>query len=147
TQSSLVEATIARIVRTPAPSSPSRTPQVPSSSTSDDAVDRVPSLSLSRCSAQGLRVPSGRTRGTTKQVSPPGAWASTRNTSHIGAEQNHLCPVSRYSPSPPAGTAQVVFARTSEPPCFSVIPIPASRPLLVVGSRRPGSYDGAVSPG
>ena len=25
----------------------------------------------------------------------PGAWARTRNTSLIGAEVNHLCPVSR----------------------------------------------------
>ena len=56
----------------------------------------------------------------------------------MGAEQNHLCPVSRYSPAP-AGTARVVFARTSEPPCFSVMAIPASRPALVAGGRRPGS--------
>ena len=47
-------------------------------------------------------VPSGRTRGSRKQDSPPGAWASTMNTSPIGAEVNHLCPVSRYSPRRPA---------------------------------------------
>ena len=29
-----------------------------------------------------------------KQVRPPGAYASTRNASHIGAEQNHLLPCS-----------------------------------------------------
>ena len=28
-----------------------------------------------------------------KQVSPPGACASTRNASHIGADMNHLWPV------------------------------------------------------
>ena len=40
-----------------------------------------------------LRVPSGRQRGTTKQDSPAGVWASIKNRSLIGAEQNHLCPV------------------------------------------------------
>ena len=41
-----------------------------------------------------LRVPSGSTRGRKKQLSPPGAWASTRKTSLIAAEVNHLWPVS-----------------------------------------------------
>ncbi|KGD57632.1 hypothetical protein DP49_5065 [Burkholderia pseudomallei] len=53
--------------------------------------------------------------------------ATTRCASHIGAEKNHLWPRSRCSPPrPPAptGTASVVFARTSEPPCFSVMPMP-----------------------
>ena len=48
--------------------------------------------------------------------------------SDIGAEQNHLWPVSSYSaPAPPpfSGRATVVLARTSEPPCFSVIAMPA----------------------
>ena len=85
-----------------------------------------------------LRLPSGRTRGTTKQVSPPGACASTRNMSHIGAEVNHLWPVSRYVPSA-AGTARVVFVRTSEPPCFSVMPMPARQPAFSAGLRSPGS--------
>ena len=94
-----------------------------------------------------MRLPSGSTRGTRKQVSPlPGTCARTRKRSHIGAEQNHLCPVSRQLPSP-ASTARVVLARTSEPPCFSVIPIPASSPALVAAGRSPGSYAVAVSPG
>jgi hypothetical protein len=45
----------------------------------------------------------------------------------MGCEQNHLCPVSSYQPSP-AGSARVVLARTSEPPCFSVMAIPHSAP-------------------
>ena len=59
----------------------------------------------------------------------------------MGAEQNHLCPVSRWAPGPSAGTgsARVVFARTSEPPCFSVMAMPASRPALPSGARSPGS--------
>ena len=49
TQSSRVAATISMMVRTPRPSSPSRRAQVPSNSSSDEALDRLPSLSLSRC--------------------------------------------------------------------------------------------------
>ncbi|CAM5264862.1 hypothetical protein SGRI78S_07348 [Streptomyces griseus subsp. griseus] len=88
-------ATISMMVRTPRPSSPTRWAQVPSNSTSAEALDRLPSLSFSRWIANTLRVPSGSTRGTRKQLSPPAACASTRKPSDIGAEQNHLCPVSR----------------------------------------------------
>jgi hypothetical protein len=82
--------TISMMVATPRPSSPSRRAHVWSSSISADAFDLLPSLSLSRWMRNVLGVPSGSTLATTKQVSPAGAWASTRNTSHIGAEQNHL---------------------------------------------------------
>ena len=92
TQSSRVAATISMMVRTPRPSSPSRSATVPSNSSSDEALDRLPSLSLRRTTSSWLRVPSGSTRGTTKQVTPPAACASTRNTSFIGAEVNHLWP-------------------------------------------------------
>ncbi|SKT31174.1 Uncharacterised protein [Mycobacteroides abscessus subsp. abscessus] len=34
----------------------------------------------------------------------------------------------------------VVPARTSEPPCFSVIDMPAVRPALAVGTASTGSY-------
>ncbi len=139
TQSSRVAATISMMVRTPRPSSPSRRATVPSSSSSEEALDRLPSLSLSRTTSRRLRVPSGSTRGTRKQVTPASAWASTRNTSFIGAEVNHLCPCSVYVPSVSVGRASVTLARTSEPPCFSVMPMPASTPSLVAGTRRPGS--------
>ena len=43
----------------------------------------------------GLRVPSGVHRGSRKQLMPPGAWASIKKASDIGAEQNHLWPVNR----------------------------------------------------
>ncbi len=73
---------------------------------------------------------------------PPSACARTRNASHIGAEKNHLCPVISYSaPGPPplSGRAVVVFALTSEPPCFSVIPIPARAPGFSVAGTLRGS--------
>src|SRR5258708_25611654 len=94
-----------------------------------------------------LRVPSGRTRGSKKHVSPPGACARTRNASHIGAEQNHFCPVSRCSPFVAVGTARVVLLRTSEPPCLSVIAIPKRTPRLVDAGRNPGSYSRVVISG
>ena len=87
--------TIAMIVGTPRPSSPSRQPTASTYSTSLLALEWLPSLSLSRCSRMPLAVPSGSTRGTTKQVSPPGACASTSRRSDIGADVNHLCPVIR----------------------------------------------------
>ncbi|GDY61904.1 hypothetical protein SAV14893_012970 [Streptomyces avermitilis] len=144
TQSSRVAATISMIVRTPRPSSPTRRAQVPSNSTSLDALDRLPSLSLSRWTRNTLRVPSSSTRGTRKQVRPPpsvaeAACASTRNPSDIGAEQNHLWPVSSYVPSSASGRAAVVLARTSLPPCFSVMPIPNRAPAFWAAGRIPWS--------
>ena len=40
-----------------------------------------------------------------------------------------------------------MFARTSDPPCFSVIDIPAIRPGLDNGARSAGSYVRLVSKG
>ena len=85
-QSSRVCVTISMIVATPRPSSPSRRAGASRNSTSEEASERVPSLSLRRWSS----IPAPRS--TTKQVSPAGAWASTRKTAPIGCEQNHLWP-------------------------------------------------------
>ena len=141
-QSRRVWLTISMIVGTPRPSSPTSWAQAPSNSTSELALDRFPSLSLRRCRRSALRSPSGVQRGMRKQESPPSACASTRNTSHIGAEKNHLWPVISYSaPGPPLsrGRATVTLARTSEPPCFSVIPIPASAPSFPAAGMNRGS--------
>ena len=86
-----------------------------------------------------MRLPSGRMRGNKKQDSPSSVCARTRKKSDIGAEQNHLCPTISYSPPAPPpfrGVATVVLARTSEPPCFSVIAIPAiAEPFSEAGIR------------
>ena len=121
------------IVGTPRPSSPTSRAQAPRNSTSLDALERLPSLSLSRWRWKRLRSPSGVKRGIRKQESPPAVCARTRNASHIGAEQNHLWPVISYSAARAAAVqraATVVLARTSEPPCFSVIAIPQRAPGL-----------------
>ena len=70
-----------------------------------------------------LRLPSGRIRGSRKQLSPLGACASTRKMSHIGAEVNHSV-ADQGVAAVAVGVASVVPARTSEPPCFSVIDMP-----------------------
>ncbi len=139
TQSSRVTLTISTMVRIPRPSSPTGQPTACSYSISADVLERLPNLSLSRCRRRGLRLPSGSTRGSRKHVSPLGACARVRNTSLMGAEVNHLCPVITYVPSP-VGVAVVVPCRTSEPPCFSVIDMPAIRPCLPSGGRSPKSY-------
>ncbi len=142
TQSSRVCVTICTIVATPRPSSPTSHACVPANSISLDAFERLPSLSLRRWMRNTLRDPSGSTRGTTKQLSPPGACASTRKASLMGALQNHLCPVRRnsrpHASSTPVGSARVVFARTSDPPCFSVIAMPTrAERFSTVGWRWP----------
>lgn len=115
--------TIRMIVATPRPSSPISRPRTPWSSTSDEASERVPSLCLRRW----IRKP-GSALSIRKQDRPAGARASVRKTSQLGWEQNHLCPVIAYDPSA-WPSAWVVFARTSEPPCFSGIAMPASAPV------------------
>jgi hypothetical protein len=142
TQSRRVCVTISMMVGTPRPSSPSMRAQAPSNSTSLDAFDRLPSLSFRRWSRKPLRVPSGRQRGSRKHDSPRSVCARTRNASHIGAEQNHLWPVISYSapgPPRPRARARVVLARTSEPPCFSVIAMPISTPVFSAAGRTRGS--------
>ena len=90
TQSRRVWPTISMIVGTPRPGSPTIRAHAPCSSISLDAFERLPSLSFRRWIANALRSPSGRIRGSAKHDRPSSACASTRNRSHIGAEQNHL---------------------------------------------------------
>jgi hypothetical protein len=105
----------------------------------------VAELVLEALETERVALPSGSHRGTRKQegvASSPPIFASVRKASLIGAEQNHLWPVSRYSPPgppPSTGTAVDRLARTSEPPCFSVIAIPNSAPRLPEAWTNPGS--------
>src|SRR5262249_47537573 len=91
-----------------------------------EAFERLPSLSFRRWKWIAFTSPSGRKRGIKKHDRPPGACASTRNASDIGADMNHLWPAIKYSfgAAVDNGSARVVFERTSVPPCFSVIPMP-----------------------
>src|SRR6185312_2290187 len=84
--------------------------------------------------------PVGLQRGMKKHESPFSACARTRKASHIGAEMNHLCPLIRYARDLPSLCARVTLARTSETPCFSVIPIPRRTPAFPCGGMNRGSY-------
>ena len=92
-QSSRVYTPISRIIGTPRPSSPRSVARASSNSTSEEAFERLPSLSFSRWMRIALRSPFSSTRGMKKQERPPGACASISHASHIGAERNHLWPV------------------------------------------------------
>jgi hypothetical protein len=120
-------------VGVPRPSSPIGIARVPANSTSDDALERLPSLSFRRWMRKMLRASPGSERNRRKQVTPFPVLARVREPSLMGAEQNHLWPVRSYSgpssPSP-AGVATVAVARRSEPPCFSVIAMPMMMAIL-----------------
>ena len=93
-QSKRVMLTISMMVRTPRPSSPTIQASAPRSSVSLEALDALPIFFLSRNTCIGFLVPSGRQRGSRKHDRPPGACASTRKASHIGADTKYLCPTS-----------------------------------------------------
>mmetsp|Transcript_22629 Transcript_22629/g.56197 ORF Transcript_22629/g.56197 Transcript_22629/m.56197 type:complete len:398 (+) Transcript_22629:572-1765(+) len=153
-QSSRVCTTISTMVFTPRPAGPTRTPHALLYSTSLDALEWSPSLAFSRCTVNPeLRLPSGSHLGTRKHESPSSVCASVRKPSDIGADVNHLWPRSVYSPppTPPPGAhtavATLVFARTSEPPCFSVIDMPSVAAAFSPSGTSRGSYARAHSRG
>ena len=78
-------------------------------------------------------------------MSPPGAWASVRNPSDMGAEQNHLWPVRRWAQ--PSGSARVALARRSEPPGFSVMAMPSVAARLAPTGAMAGSWARALRRG
>ena len=144
TQSRRVWPTISMIVGTPRPSSPTIRAQAPWNSTSLEALERLPSLSFRRWMRNRVARAVGQDPRAAGSRRGPRRSARGRGTaSHIGAEQNHLWPVISYSaPGPPpfSGTRVVVLARTSEPPCFSVIAMPAER----AGPSRPPGVSSRV---
>ena len=78
------------IVATPRPGSPTSRDHVPSNSTSLEALERLPSLSLRRCRRKTLRVPSGRIRGTAKQPMPSSSGPG-RGTGRTSAPSRTTC--------------------------------------------------------
>ena len=94
----------------------------PSNSISPVAIERVPSLDLSRRSANPLGAPS-TSRGTRNSPSPrvpsaaPGARALTTNRPASATEQNHFSPLIRYQPGRPGSgdATQALRRRRSRP--------------------------------
>ncbi len=131
TQSSRVALTISMIVAMPRPGSPTSQASAPSYSTSAEALDRLPSLSLSRWMRMALRLPSGSTRGSRKQDRPSGAWASTRNRSHMRRRAEPLVPGEQV--------AAVARRRVGHGPGGVG---PDVRAALLLGHRHPGQQAG-----
>ena len=71
-QSKRVMATMSMMVRTPFPSGPTRHARAPRNSVSQEALETLPIFRLRRWICIGFLPPSGRQRGSRKQVSPPG---------------------------------------------------------------------------
>src|ERR1700760_244057 len=113
-QSRRVWFTISMMVLIPRPSSPTSCAQAFENSTSLEALERLPSLSFNRRMKKWFLSPAAVHLGRRKQDNPLAVWARIKNASDIGAEQNHLCPVTIYSREFPIRSARVVFARTSE---------------------------------
>src|SRR6185437_408638 len=103
------------IVLMPRPSSPTRYAQAESNSTSLEALERLPILSFKRWIKNLFFSPEGVHRGRKKQESPLSVCAKIRKASHMGAEQNHLWPVMKYSRELPMRTARVVLANVRSP--------------------------------
>ena len=100
TQSSRVAATISMMVRTPRPSSPSRWRQGAVELELARGVGAVAELVLEPYDVEPVAAAVGQhPRHHEAGHRPSSACASTRNTSFIGAEVNHLWPCRVYSPS------------------------------------------------
>ena len=78
----------------------------------------------------GLRVPSGSQRGTRKHDSPRGLRERQERVRHRRRAEPFVAGQRVARPSPGRRPARVVLARTSEPPCFSVIAIPMVAPAF-----------------
>ena len=132
------------IVGTPRPGSPTIRAQAPWNSTSLEALEWLPSLSFKRWMWKALRRPSGSTRGIKKQEGAAGSprpFARARGRCRTSAPSRTTCgrSISYSAPAPPpfSARATVVLARTSEPPCFSVIAMPAiAEPFSAAGMRH-----------
>ena len=75
-----------------------------------------------------------------EEARQPGRGSARASGRHpTSAPSRTTCGRSAASPSP-SGSARVVVARRSEPPCFSVIAMPISAPRLAATGRALGSY-------
>ena len=101
-------------------------------STSEEALERLPSLSLRRWKRSALTLPSGQEARQQEAGEP--ALRLRQHQERIAHRRRHEPFVAGegYSTRPAAAgwAAVVVLARTSVPPCFSVMPMPMVTPRL-----------------
>ena len=125
TQSRRVKLTISMICLSRA-SPPDREAPRSVNSISPEALERLPSLSLSR--SMRRRCACRRACHARDQETGQPARSLGEHEEQVAhrAEQNHLCPVRRIAPIS-RGRARWCWRRTPPLPCFSVIAIPARR--------------------
>ena len=132
------------IVGTPRPSSPTRQASAASNSTSPEARDRVPSLSFSRSDPEALVAGAVGEPSWQQEAGQPAR--------RLGQDQERVAHRMRAEPlvagqlvrpTASTGSARVVLARTSEPPCFSVMAIPQSAAVSGSTDVSRGSHSAA----
>jgi hypothetical protein len=93
-QSSRVMVPISRICGMPRPSPPTSQAVAPLNSTSELALALLPNLCFQALDVDGVEgARRARHAAGTGSSGPPAVCARIRNASHMGAEKNHLCPV------------------------------------------------------
>ena len=135
-QSSRVSVTISRIVATPRPSSPTRQAPAPSNSTSAEALERLPSLSFSRSSRIALTRAVGKEARHQEAGEPALRLRQHQEGVRHRRGEEPFVPGDAIDAVRRSGSARVVLARTSVPPCFSVIPMPSVTPRFSAAGRR-----------
>ena len=119
--------------RDAAPGSPTSSPMAPSNSTSDEALERLPSLSFSRWKRKPLLSPVAEQPRHQEAGEPllrlrqheEGVRHRRRHEPFVAGEAVEAGRL----PAPPC----VMLARTSVPPCFSVMPMPRVSPAFSTG--------------
>ena len=138
-QSSRVSCTISMMVRTPRPSSPTRQAKAPCELDLRGSVGAVAELVLEALQAERIDLP----------VRPKSRHQETGQPARrLRQHQERVAHRRRHEPFV-AGDAiafagrhrrAVVLARTSVPPCFSVMPMPMVTPDFSFQQRKLGSY-------
>ena len=120
--------------------SPTSQAVAPWNSTSLLALAWLPSLCFRRWMASALTRPSGSQRGRKKQLSPARPLRQHQEGVAHRRREEPLVAGDGVTRSPqasrPSATARVVLARTSEPPCFSVMPMPSVTAVLCAAGHE-----------
>ena len=111
------------------------------------ALLQSPSLSFRRWMRTPLSVAIGRERGSRKQLRPPSRLRQHQVGIAHRRREEPLVADQLVAAVGLARRARVVFARTSEPPCFSVMPMPIVLPAFCAAGTLRGSYASAPTRG
>ncbi len=126
------------MVRTPRPSSPTRHAKALQNSTSDDRIGNVAELVLEPLEAQAVDL-AVRLEARHQETGQP-ARRLRQHQKHVAHRRRHEPLVTGNAITFAVRRAWVVLARTSVPPCFSVMPMPMVTPVFSGHGINRGSY-------